>query len=182
MRTFITFSLLALVSACANLEKVNPFQAQRSALDIACALVSPDITDIKREHMVAEVQAKYDEDPSPENTLALAMTYAVPGQKQSSTRKALDLLDKLDTRKLSRQSELLADWLSAEVAYRDSLEHSNTNLATELATMKDALDRAQEKIEILTRIEQTIGPAPQYQRNTGGDKSETTSPQGASGR
>ena len=158
--------VVLLLAGCADLQSVNPFQPRDTALEVAGTLVSPDNTPAQRKRLVDEVNRRYKEDPSSENLLALAVAYAVPGQQQSSTGKALALLDKLDTSKLSR----LANWLGSDVAYRDSLENSNKQLGEQLADLKEALARAREKIEILTHIEQTIGPAPQLEQNPGDKK------------
>jgi hypothetical protein len=168
---FLSLALaLALLAGCADLKTINPFRPQDSSLDMACSLASPDKTAGERRELVTRIETRYQQNPRPDNLLALAIAYAVPGQEQSSTRKALDMLDKLDTGKLSRSSRLLADWLSSDIAYRDSLEQSNSRMSGELARMGEALRRAREKIEILTRIEQTIGPEPQIEQGTGGPK------------
>lgn len=167
MRSSCAIALTLLVGGCANLASVNPFRPPDVALDTAAALIAPDKTPDQRRELIEQVESRYDADPSDENLLALAVVYAVPGQAQSSTKRALELLDKLDTAKLSRRSRQLADWLGSDVAYRDSLERSNRQLGDQLAAMKEALARAREKIEILTRIEQTIGPAPQLRQNPG---------------
>lgn len=159
--------VLLLLGGCANLSSMNLFRHDGTALDAAGELVSPRTGPAKRAQLIDKIKARYHEDPSPDNTLALAVVYAVPGQPQSSNTRALALLNQLDTSKLTRASRLLADWLSNEVAYRDSLEHSNARLGNQLTSLKEALARAREKIEILTRIEQTIGPAPQLDQNQG---------------
>lgn len=159
--------VILLLGGCANLREFNLLGRDNAALNAAGELVSPNSTAARRQKLITEIQTRYNEDPSPENTLALAVVYAVPGEPQSSNTRALALLNKLDTGKLTRQSRLLADWLSSEVAYRDSLEHSNDKLGGQVASLKAALARAREKIEILTRIEQTIGPAPQLEQNQG---------------
>lgn len=165
--------LVTLVLAgCANLQAINPFDESRSPLTVAHKLVSSAYTPAERAALVKLVRTRYASNPTDENLLCAAVTYAVPGQPDASTTKVLALLDQLDTSRLSRHSQLVAEWLSSEMAYRESLEDDNKSMSEENRTLKDALARAKEKIEILTRIEQTIGPAPQLKTDVQGDKHE----------
>lgn len=166
----LIYLMLLLLGGCASLGSVNPFSQRSTALDAAAEMVSPNTPKAERKQLMEQIRASYNQDPSPENTLALALVYAVPDQAQSSNAKALALLNRLDTRKLSRQSRLLANWLSSEVAYRDSLLHKSANLGKQLISLKRALAQAKEKIQILTHIEQTIGPSPQLDQTSGGQR------------
>ena len=164
------FALLVvlLVGGCSSLNLVNPFSGPDTALMAAGSLTSPDLPDKQRKKIIEAVKLAYNEDPSAENKLALAVVYGIPGERPSSTHKALMLLNGLDTGKLSHRSKLLAHWLSSDLTYRESLEHSNAQLGDQLDSLKKALARAREKIEILTHIEQTIGPAPGPDQSSGG--------------
>lgn len=171
-RYLLVLSVL-LLGGCANFGFIPRLQHQDGALAIASKLTSPDITQTQQANLVEDVNTRYSEDPSAEHLLALALVYAVPNQPQSSLAKALTLLDKLDTSKLTPGSRYLAKWLSSDLAYRDSLERSNTKLGSQvadMAAMKAALAQARNKIEILTRIEQTIGPTPQLDQSPGEPK------------
>lgn len=171
MREFgIVLALALMVSGCAEMRSVNPFRPAGTALETAGKLASPSTTRADRNQLIATVKARYDENPTPENLLALIVVYAIPGQEQSSTQKALALLNKLDMDKLSPHSRQLADWLSSDVTYRESLERNNAQLGDQLANTKRALARAREKIDILTRIEQTIGPSPELDKGHEGKK------------
>ena len=166
----VIFALVLMISGCAEMQSVNPFRPAGTALETAGKLASPSTTKADRKQLIATVKARYDENPTAENLLALIVVYAIPGQEQSSNRKALALLNKLDTDTLSPHSRQLAVWLSSDVTYRESLERNNAQLGDQLANTKRALARAREKIDILTRIEQTIGPSPELEKGQEGKK------------
>ena len=165
-------SIILLVSGCANLKAINPFDDSRSPLPVAHKLISQSIAPAERKRLVREVRDRYARHPTDENLLAAAVTYSVPGQPDASTTRVLAMLDRLDMSQLSRQSRMVAEWLGNEMAYRESLEKDNEVLSRERRALKDALARAKEKIDILTRIEQTIGPAPQLKPDDQGDQHE----------
>lgn len=164
----IIFALVLMISGCAEMQSVNPFRPSSTALETAGKLASPSTSRAERDGLIADVKARYDKDQSAENLLALIVVYAIPGQEQSSNQKAMALLNKLDMDKLSPHSRQLADWLSSDVTYRESLERNNAQLGDQLAITKRALARAREKIDILTRIEQTIGPSPELEKGQRG--------------
>ena len=166
----IIFALILMVSGCAEMQSVNPFRPSSTALETAGKLASPSTSRADRNRLIATVKTRYDDNPSAENLLALIVVYAIPGQEQSSNQKALALLNKLDMDKLSPHSRQLADWLSSDVTYRESLERNNAQLGDQLANTRRALARAREKIDILTRIEQTIGPSPELEKDHGGQQ------------
>ena len=166
----IIFALVLTISGCAEMQSVNPFRPTSTALETAGKLASPSTSRAERDGLIASVKASYDKDPSAENLLALIVVYAIPGQEQSSNQKAMALLNKLDMEKLTPHSRQLADWLSSDVTYRESLERNNAELGDQLTITKRALARAREKIDILTRIEQTIGPSPELEKGQGGQQ------------
>lgn len=145
---------------CADAKLKRPANHHDWALTVADKMLSPDTTPITRRHLIAAVKARFNEDPSADNRLALAVVYAVSGQAQTSNRKALALLDKLDVGQLPYRPRLFARWLSEDVRYRASLEESNVKLGNRLGTVRQTLARERRKLQSIARIESTIGPQP----------------------
>lgn len=145
------------VTGCAQLQSLPSLTDRHFALRVAHQLTEPDLTEGQRTQLVTSVHTRYEERPNNENLLAVAVTYGIPGQAFSSTDIALEFLDKIDMEKLSASSRKLANWLKVEYQYRQELEANNGALTMSLENSQRALERAREKIQILTRIENTIG-------------------------
>lgn len=156
-RNYIYLAVALSLIGCAQLQALPPFTDRQLALRVAYQLTDPDLAEGDRTELVTSVHTRYEQRPNNENLLAVAVTYGIPGQTFSSTDIALEFLDKIDMTKLSASSRKLADWLKLEYQYRQELEASNGALAMSLENSQRALERAREKIQILTRIENTIG-------------------------
>lgn len=151
---------LSPAATCTHPKPAMTVTRQNPALTIASMLLSPHETNAARHRLIATVQRRYHKHPSAENQLALAVVYAVSDQGQGSDRKALALLNKLDTRHLSYSSRTLARWMSSMMRHRDKLEQGNAALEQQLDSTKESLANDRKEIKTLARIESKIGPAP----------------------
>ncbi len=64
----------------------------------------------------------------------------------------------MEEKSLTNSQRHIREWLSPNLKYRLALRESNEELRQEMQAVRNALARAREKIEILTRIEETMGP------------------------
>lgn len=153
----LTMCIGLLLSACSQLP-IDSLWTDRTPLYIAAQLAS-DLPMEDKNALVDRVHAEYQSNPSNRNLLSVAVSHAIPGNKLSSTTLGLEFLGKVEVEDLDPRSQQFARWLNRELAYRLELEHENLEMARTVEETRAALARAQEKIEILTRIEKTIGSA-----------------------
>lgn len=112
----------------------------------------------ERDRIARAVLAEYKIEPSDRNMLRLAIVRSFPGHDLHDDKEAIVLLESLDHQDLSKSEQRLVDWLDANLKQRIALRELNSALREDLSSVQAALARAREKIEILTRIEQTMGP------------------------
>lgn len=112
----------------------------------------------ERDRLAKTVLAEYKTESSDRNMLRLAIIRSFPGHDLHDDEEAIVLLESLDNQGLSKSERRLVDWLDANLKQRIALRELNSALREDLSSVQSALDRAREKIEILTRIEQTMGP------------------------
>ncbi|MBD3649131.1 MAG: hypothetical protein HUJ31_17160 [Pseudomonadales bacterium] len=117
----------------------------------------------ERNRLAGAVQAELQQNSTDENILRLAIVRSLPGHYLSSDAEALVLLESLNEDALRESSRRIAHWLGPNLKYRLALRESNEDLQDELQSTQSALKRAREKIEILTRIERTMGPNPEVE-------------------
>ena len=155
--------LLVSLGGCANfggLKDSLPFWKRETTLSLVSRMETlSDPGD--RKQLAQSVKARYREKPTAENALRLAIILSLPGQDFSDDGQALVLLEGIDPKTLSPADRRISSWLGLNIKYRLALRQTNKELHTDLKSTHKALERAREKIEILTRIEKTMGPNPE---------------------
>ena len=148
-----------LIHGCDSLQSVtNPIDLIR--LDQLMALhESMASADLETKQSIAiEVIGRQTEPLNTQDTLKRAIVKAVPGHSFSDNNGALLLLQKLEPQALSISERRVWEWLSSQLHYRLALQGNVEELNRTVSSLREALSRAEEKLEILTRIERTVGP------------------------
>lgn len=158
IRQLTMYSLAALVlTGCAQLPRLNELVSP-SPLTIVTRMQALEDTK-ERNRLAQSTLDRYERSRSTENTLRLALVRSLPGHELSDDAEALVLLEALNEHNLTASQRRLRTWLQTHLKYRLALRDTNGELRKELRAANSALTRAQEKIDILTRIEQTMGPS-----------------------
>lgn len=111
-----------------------------------------------RDRLAASVLAEYEDNPNDTNMLRVAIVRSFPGHELHDDKEALVLLESVRDQELSKSEQRISNWLDANLKQRVALRELNSALREDLQSAQQALEKAREKIEILTRIEQTMGP------------------------
>lgn len=163
-RTWLLGCLLTTLAGCNSLGWQQAMDAWMPEGPLALVTQMNQIENTEeRNELATSVLAEFEQEPTDENILRLAIIRSLPGHYLSSDEEALVLLESLNNEMLGKSRRSIVEWLGPNLKYRLALRESNKELRDELHSTRSALQRAREKIEILTRIERTMGPNPEVE-------------------